>query len=156
MSAKYLFPMLIALALFLASCASTPTPPPDQVNRPPVPTPNASSGTVTGQVLANSTKAPIGQTPIYLAQIHWDDEHKSAAYVLNISQSPAALTDQNGFFTFTTVPPNEYALIVGQYDGNNDVVRESNGDARIYRIEAGKAIDAGAVEVNPIVEKKTP
>lgn len=153
MSAKYLFPLLIAL--FLASCTGAANPPQNQADRPPVPTPNASSGTVSGQVLANSNKAPIGQTPIYLAQIHWDDEHKSAAYVLNISQSPAALTDQNGFFTFTTVPPNEYALIVGQYDGNNDVVRESDGNARIYRIEAGKSIDTGAVEVNPIVAKKS-
>lgn len=153
MKVKVVVLLLMTLAAFLASCGGAVAPQPAAVNRPPAPTPNSSSGIVTGQALASDSKAPIKQTPVYLAQIHWDNDHKSAAYVLNISQSPAALTDQNGFFTFTTVPPSEYALIVGEYDGNSDVVRENNGNARIYQIEAGKAMDIGVVQVNPIVQR---
>lgn len=153
MKVKHIVLLLTIVAVFLVSCSGGTPPQPADVNRPQVPTPNASSGIVTGQALASGTNAPITQTPVYLAQIHWDDDHKSAAYVLNISQSPSAFTDQNGFFTFTTVPPNEYALIIGEYDRNTDVVRESNGNARIYQIEAGKTIDTGAVQVNPIVQR---
>ncbi len=153
MKVKLVVLLLVVAAMVLAGCGGAAVPQPANANRPPVPTPSASSGIVTGQALSAGGNTPITGTPVYLAQIHWDSDHKSAAYVLNMSQSPATLTDQNGFFVFTTVPPNEYALIVGDYDGNSDVVRESNGNARIYQIEAGKTFDTGRIQVNPIVQR---
>ncbi len=138
------------LILALASCGSAPPQP--QVNRPPIPTPSAGMSTLYGQVIGSSGNAPIKKTPIYLAAIHWDAQHKNAAYALDISHGPATTTDQNGFFVFTELPPNEYALVVGDFYGQNDVVRESNGNARIYQPEAGKTLDAGVVQVNPSVQ----
>jgi hypothetical protein len=143
------------LALILAGCGGEPPQPqPQQINRPPIPTPSAGMSILFGQVVGSGSTAPIKKTPIYLAQIHWDAQHKNAAYALDISRGPATLTDQNGFFVFKDLPPNEYALIVGDFYGQNDVVRESNGNARIYQPAAGKSVDVGVVQVNPAVETK--
>lgn len=138
-----------ALLLVLAACTGTPAPQPPQVNRPNVPAPGADSSVVTGQILGTTTKAPIKQTPVYLAQIYWDTDHKNAAFALDLARSPVTRTDDNGFFTITDIKPAEYALIIGDFYGRNEAVRESNGNARIYKPEAGKTIDVGTLEVAP-------
>ena len=143
----------VACILALAGCGGAPPQPqPQQINRPAVPTPSTGMSAVAGQVVGSGSTAPIKKTPIYLAQIHWDAQHKNAAYALDISRSPATTTDQNGFFVFSDLPPNEYALIVGDFYGRNDVVRESNGNARIFQPMAGKTLDVEVVQVNPLVE----
>jgi hypothetical protein len=153
MSLKRLQVLGVLLIALLAGCGDQPAPPqPQQSNRPVVPTPSTGMSAVAGQEVGSGSAAPIKKTPIYLAQIHWDAEHKKAAYALDIARSPATTTDQNGFFVFSDLPPNEYALIVGDFYGRNDVVREKNGDARIFQPVAGKTLDVEVVQVNPLVE----
>ena len=150
---KRLQVLSVLLIALLAGCGNAPTqPPPQPINRPAVPTPSTGMSVVAGQVVGIGSTAPIKKTPIYLAQVHWDDQHKNAAYALDISRSPATTTDQNGFFVFSDLPPNEYTLIVGDFYGRNDVVREKNGNARIFQPEAGKTLDVDVVQVNPLVE----
>ena len=146
------FALWAALLLVLTGCGGSPPQPQLQINHPAIPTPSTGMSILFGQVVGSNSNTPIKKTPIYLAQIHWDAEHKNAAYAFDISRGPATTTDQNGFFVFTELPPNEYALIVGDFYGRNDVVRESNGNARIYQPEAGKSVDVGVVQVNPAVE----
>lgn len=153
MSLKRVQMLGVLLIALLAGCGDQPTPPqPQQSNRPAIPTPRAGMSAVAGQVVGSGSTAPIKKTPVYLAQVHWDDQHKNAAYALDISRSPATTTDQNGFFVFADLPPNEYALIVGDFYGRNDVVREKNGNARIFQPVAGKTLDVEVVQVNPLVE----
>jgi hypothetical protein len=153
--------LLIAL---LAGCADQPAAPqPEAISstqpaapqpealRPPVPTPSAGVAVVVGQAIGNTTQAPIKKTYVYLAKVFWDKDHKNAAFALDIAHSPVATTDQNGYFTFNQIEPSEYVLVVGDYYGNNDVVREKNGDARVYKPEAGKSLDVGVVQVNASV-----
>src|SRR5690349_452941 len=104
---------LCALAIIIAACSGQSPQPQLQVAPPSVPTPSSGNSVVHGQVLGKGTNAPIASTPVYMAEIHWDNDHKNAVYALDIAQSPAALTDANGFFTFSDLPPKEYALIVG-------------------------------------------
>lgn len=86
-----------------------------------------------GQAVGIGSSAPIKQTPVYLAQIHWDGEaHQRCLYRIDSANSPATLTDQNGYFSFAELPAGQYAIVVGESDGNNDVVREGNGNARIF------------------------
>jgi hypothetical protein len=144
--------LLIALLAGCGNAPAQPQPQPQPINRLAVPTPSAGMSVVAGQVVGSGTAAPIKKTPIYLAQVHWDDQHKNAAYALDISRSPATTTDQNGFFVFSDLPPDEYTLIVGDFYGRNDVVREKNGNARIFQPEAGKTLDVEVVQVNPLVE----
>ena len=142
--------LLIAL---LAGCAGqpAPAPAPSEANRPPIPTPSSGATVVAGQAVGNTTQAPIKKTSVYLAKVYWDKDHKNAAFAVDLAHSPVTTTDQNGFFTFNLVEPSEYVLVVGDYYGNNEAVRDKNGDAQIYKPEAGKALDVGVVQVSPSV-----
>lgn len=148
----FLLALLLCLPTLYA-CSSTPQAQQAQANRPPAPQPSGDSSVLIGQAVGIGSGAPIKKTPVYLARIHWDEAHQNAAYVLDAANSPATLTDQNGYFSFADLPSVEYAIIVGESDGNNDVVRESNGNARIFQPQPGKTIDAGTVQVNPMVQR---
>jgi hypothetical protein len=151
MGLKRLQVLGVLLIALLAGCAEQPAPAQPQANRPAVPTPSSGAAVLAGQAVGTTTQAPIKKTYVYLAKVYWDKDHKNAAFALDISHSPVATTDQNGFFTFNQVEPSEYVLVVGDYYGTNDVVREKNGDARVYKPEAGKSLDVGVVQVNPDV-----
>lgn len=144
--------LLLLLVPTLISCSSGATPQPADLKRPPLPTATANAGVVVGTVIGTTTKTPIKRTPVYLAKIFWDDQHKNAAFALDIGNSPAAQTDENGYFVISNVEPAEYALVVGDYFGRNDVLRESNGNARLFQPEAGKVLDIGSIEMSPEVQ----
>jgi hypothetical protein len=116
-----------------------------------VASPTAGKVNVVGQVLGTGSQNPIKNTPVYLAQVYTDEASKQSAYALNLASSPATISDENGFFTFTDVDPNPYVIIVGDYYGENDVVKESNGDARVYQFKAGEVVDVAAVQVKSTV-----
>jgi hypothetical protein len=153
--------LVFLLVPILAACSSGTAPATQQpaVQQPggqqaAIPTAEPNNSTVTGTVVGTSTNQPITRTPVYLAQIVWDTDHKEAAFVLNISNSPAAQTDENGFFVFSKVQPAEYAIIVGDYYGRNDVLRESNGNARIFQPQAGQIFEIGKIEMPADVQVK--
>lgn len=148
----FLLALLICLPALYA-CSSAPQAQQVQANRPTAPQPTGDTSVLIGQAVSTGSGVPIKKTPVYLAQIHWDEAHQNAAYVLDAANSPATLTDQNGYFSFAGLSSVEYAIIVGDSEGNNDVVRESNGNARIFQPQPGKTIDAGTVQVNPIVQR---
>lgn len=137
------------LMLLLIGCTNQA--PDVQGPRPSVASPTAGKVTVVGQVLGTGSQTPIRKTPVYLAQVYTDEASKQSAYALNLASSPATISDDNGFFTFTDVDPNPYVIIVGDYYGENDVVKESNGDARVYQLKAGEVVDVAAVQVKPNV-----
>lgn len=152
MRVRIILLFLLLLAPTLIGCSGGAAPQAIDPNRPPIPTPDAQSGVVVGTVLGTSTNTPIKRTPVYLARIYWDADHKNAAFALDIGNSPAAQTDENGFFTITNVQPAEYAVIVGDYYGRNDVLRESNGNARIFQPQAGQVLDLGSIAMPPDVQ----
>ncbi len=147
-----LFYLSYLFLLLLPSCSSEPAQP-QQSARPTIPTPNRSTSVVSGQVVGSTTQAPIKDTYVYLAKVYWNAAHTQAAFAVDASHSPVAKTDQNGFFSLTQVEPSEYVLVVGDYYGSNDAVREKSGDARIYIAEMNKVLDVGTVQVNLAVAK---
>jgi hypothetical protein len=96
--------------------------------------------------------APNGgkETVVQLAQIYRDQNTQQAVYALDLARAPGSFTDQRGFFAITDVPPGEYAIIVGDYYGVNDVVQQE-GNAQIFKAEAGKTLNVGAIKVKPDV-----
>jgi hypothetical protein len=147
-----LFCLSCLFLLLLPGCSGEPAQP-QQIARPTIPTPNAGTSVVSGQVVGSNTQAPIKDTYVYLAKVFWNAAHTQAAFAVDVSRSPVAKTDQNGFFSLTQVEPSEYVLVVGDYDGSNEAVREKSGDARIYKTEMNKVLDIGTVQVNLAVAK---
>jgi Tfp pilus assembly protein PilP len=139
------------LLLLLTACNQTA---PNVVQNtgptPTVPAPSGANATLSGQVVSNTNQDPIKETVVQLAQIYRDEKTQEAVYALDLARAPGTFTDQNGFFAITDVPPGEYAIIVGDYYGTNDVVQQ-NGNAQIFKTEAGKALDVGAIRVKPSV-----
>lgn len=142
----------ILLVLTLAACGEIQNlPRATQAPTPSPPAPQAGKAVVVGRVVSNTTQQPITKTVVYLAQVYWDSAHENGAFALDLANSPASTTDEQGYFAFSDLEPGEYVLVVGDYYGENDIVRESNGDARIYQTEPGKVLDTGTVQVKPNV-----
>lgn len=150
----------LLFALFLSACANVATPNNDQaavaVEVPNVPQPPAGKSVVVGQVKTNTDQSPVGNQPVYLAQVYWDAEHTKAAFALDIARSPATTSDEQGFFILNDIPPAEYVLVVGDFYGENDVVKEANGDARVYKPDADKPLNVGVVQVKPLASIALP
>lgn len=144
----------IFFALFLVACANGATPNTNQaavaVEVPDAPKPPAGKAVVVGQVKTNTDQKPIGNQPVYLAQVYWDPDHKKAAFALDIAHSPATITNEQGVFIFNDIAPNEYVLVVGDFYGQNDVVKEGNGDAKVFKPDADKQLNVGVVQVKPL------
>ncbi len=138
------------LAWLIVGCTTNKAPV-IQGPRPSFAAPTVGKANVVGQALGAGTQSPIKKTPVYLAQVYTDPQSKQSAYALNLASSPATISDENGFFAFTDVDPNQYVIIVGDYYGENDVVRASNGDAQVYELKAGEVTDVQAVQVKPSV-----
>jgi hypothetical protein len=147
-------PWFLLLALLLAGCADQA--PATPVPEAGIPTPEAGKTVVVGQVLSNASDKPIKQTPVYLAQVFWDADHKNAAFAVDIARSPGTFTDDNGFFQFLNVDPHEYVIVVGEVYGVNDIIRTSSGDARIHDAQSDKIFNAGILKVKPDVESTIP
>lgn len=109
------------------------------------------TGAISGRVVSTSGGEPIRDTVIFLAQVYADPNSGEKAFALDLANSPASFTDQEGNFKFTGIAPGEYVISVGDFYGIKDIVREPNGDARVYQLENNQPIDAGTVQVRPDV-----
>jgi hypothetical protein len=94
---------------------------------------------------------PIRNTVIFLAQVYKDANTGQEAFALDLANSPASFTNDNGNFQFNGVVPGRYVLSIGDFYGVKDIVREANGDARVYTLENDQPVDAAVVQVRPDV-----
>jgi len=176
---QMMYRLVLAVLLFLTlvGCTEPTVPPASQIvqtptvvaappattqpstsNETPAPAASESSSAIagaaaiSGQVISNTNQEPIKQTVIALAKVHRDPNDPSrAAFALDVANSPATFTDDNGSFRFTGIEPGEYVISVGDFYGTKDIVREPNGDARVYNLEPDKQADAEVVQVRPDV-----
>jgi hypothetical protein len=98
-------------------------------------------------------REPIANAPIFLAQVYQDANTGQEAFALDLANSPASFTDENGNFSFTGIAPGRYVISAGDFYGIKDIVREPNGDARVYTLENDQPTDAGVVQVRPDVSR---
>jgi hypothetical protein len=152
---RVLVPWLLIVLLMLAGC-SQEAPATPAVPEAGIPTPETGKTVVVGQVVSNASDKPIKQTPVYLAQVYWDADHKNAAFAVDIARSPGTFTDDNGFFQFLNVDPHEYVIVVGEVYGVNDIIRTSSGDARIHDAKGDAIFNAGVLKVKTDVESTVP
>ncbi len=117
--------------------------------RSPVTTPAPDAAVVYGRVVAADTKKPqalVGM-PVRLAQVFWNADKSDGAFVLEGATSPSALIQEDGYFLFPNVVPADYVIVVGDPFGQNAIITEPNGKARVITLEAGKTLDLGKLEV---------
>lgn len=117
--------------------------------RPPVPTSAPDAASVVGWVVAADTKSPraLAGMPVRLARVFWNEDKSDGAFVLEGATSPSALIQEDGYFFFQNVAPADYVIVVGDPFGQNAIIMEPNGKARVITVEAGKTFDVGRLEV---------
>lgn len=118
---------------------------------PSVAAPAAGLSTLSGQVVANSDRAPIEKVLVRLANVYEDAATKSQTFALDLANAPGTITDAQGFFAIADVKPGKYVMVIGDYYAVHDIISESNGDAKVYDAQAGQLLNIGVLPVKPDV-----
>jgi len=142
MKSRYFLCMLI-LMLALGACSTTQATP--QKSGPTAPAPKSGTTTVTGRVLSSKTGLPLVEEPVRLAEVFYDEG--VPLFLLDAAFSPAAVSDPEGYFTFTDVEPKEYVLTVGEFF-STWVPYKVDGEAKVYKLEADQILDVGEIQVD--------
>jgi hypothetical protein len=137
-------PILIMILLFAAvqtSCASKSL----AVQITLTPTKAALSGKV--YTSYSGSLQPLKGTVVRLAKVFWNNDKTDGAFVLEGGSSPSTITNQKGEFVFGNIDPADYVVVVGDAEGDNEIIAETNGKAKIYKVEADKILDVGTLKV---------
>jgi hypothetical protein len=158
---KNAFFLLFIVIITLCSACSAPTPKPSPASSPisPIPSRVASSvpvirltplpgkSALAGVVVSSSTRDHLSQTVVRLARIYWDEARKEGAFVLDGANSPGAITNEKGEFFFSNLEAADYVVVVGDIQGNNAIVSNTDGSAKTFTAAPDKILDAGTLEV---------
>lgn len=136
------------ITLFLAACAPLPTPlpPTDTALLSPLASPTAvakptrspGAEAATGVVYstAGGDRRPMANTVVRLARVVWNQDKSDGAFVLEGGTSPTATTDDSGRFSFQSVSPGDYVIVVGDVYAKHEIVSAPDGKAQIYTVPA--------------------
>lgn len=138
-------PIILAILLcflILVSCAS-----PKGIDNSITLTPTKAA--LTGHVITtyDGKTQPLANSVVRLAKVFWNADKSDGAFVVEGGSSPSAITNQNGDFAFTNIDPADYVVVVGDLEGENEIIPDTNGKAKIYTIEADKILDIGTLQV---------
>ena len=106
---------LLALSAAAVACVPPPTQAPTPVATPmptrAIPTPTSDTAVIHGILLDVTTKAPLVDHPVYLAEIiATGGEGGMMVASMEPTTAPRAYTDSSGTFVFMGIAPKAYAL----------------------------------------------
>ncbi len=146
---RYLLAFIFALAVLLSGCSPAVSSAP----APSVAPPAAGTATITGRVVSNTDRAPIGHVLVRLAPLFTNPDTQEKAFALDLAQAPVATSDEQGYFAIADVKPAEYVIVIGDHFGVYDIVADSDGKARGYELKADNILNAGILPVKPDVTR---
>ncbi len=92
-------------------------------------------------------RTPLGKTVVRLARVFWNEDKSDGAFVLEGATSPSNISTEDGFFVFSNIDPADYVIVVGEVIGYNEIIKEPDGKAKVYTIQAGQTLDVGTLVV---------
>jgi hypothetical protein len=110
----------------------------------PIPSPLTGKAVVTGKVISTISNQPL-KTSVWLAEVHGEGDN--GVYVLNATSSPGIYADETGIFIFTNIEPLKYVIVVGEPEGQNEVITDGSGKPRVWNITANQIFDVGELKV---------
>lgn len=113
-----------------------------------IPTPQSSSGVITGQLLSPGPGGEPYYTTLYLADtISSDQEGYPPMVAFSEQDSPVADQDKMGYFVFVDVPPGLYALAVWSPITSTIIQEPDSPDYLLVEVEAGETTDLGIIGI---------
>jgi hypothetical protein len=109
---------------------------------------NESAAGITGRVVSSISDEPLGNVEVWLAEVVWNQDRTAGNFIIDGSNSPATRTRDDGQFLFNDLEPKDYVIVVGDLYGQNVIMSNNDGSARIYPAELGKMTDAGSLRVD--------
>ena len=137
--------ILMSIYISLSGCDNVKSPMLEPKTTPPV-SPQKGMATVIGRVVSEGDNKPITDTIVRMAEVV--RQGGEGAYVLDIAQSPGTRSDQNGYFIFENVNPQEYVIIIGDV---YDVYKVVSGDDQkpiAWATAADQILDVGTLSVD--------
>lgn len=118
-----------------------------------VPTPEHDTGVVTGYLSYSGTDDPVRNNTLYLGFKIYLTPGPDYAYGFTQHGSPRVSTDDEGRFAFGGINPGTYIVLLWSLSGTSAAhYPESNQELEI-NVEAGKVLDLGSIEVDPLYYK---
>lgn len=138
------FILVLCILSFLVTACGRQSAPTSSSNPTPIQKPESGKAIVTGKIISTISNKPL-KTIVWLAEVHRQGDQ--GVYVLNAVSSPGIYTDENGIFVLANIDPREYVIVVGNPEGQNEVITDSSGKPKIWNITADLIYDTGELKV---------
>ncbi|MGE5221227.1 MAG: hypothetical protein ACM3PY_02245 [Omnitrophica WOR_2 bacterium] len=133
--------VLGVLLFLLAACQKG-----GNAQAPAVSKPDAGKATVTGRILSLKTGKPLANMGMRLAEVV--RQGGQGAYVLDTAGSPGAYTDDNGYFVFKNITPEDYVMVVGDVMNTYVIVPDQSGKPRVWNAPIDQVTQYGDIHVD--------
>jgi hypothetical protein len=133
MGMKYKIMMiLVVMSILAAGCHVVPD---DQVvsGKNAVPKILPGLGGITGVVIQGNDDLPVMGKSVHLAGVFRNG--RKAAYIFDAANSPSTVTNENGEFTFSSIPSGEYVIILGDQMSTPEIISDTDGKAKVWVIQ---------------------
>ncbi len=116
-----------------------------------IPTPTKGTATIVGHLMVNKeAPVPIETTLLALAKVIPGPDGTPMVARFNRNEAPHTLTDENGLFVFTNIPPGQYAIIVDRISDAFMLNHPDTGEDFIISAVADEVTDLGAITYNTL------
>jgi hypothetical protein len=126
-----------------------PAPTPTESAPTPVPTPSADKGAIVGRFVDFETgEPPRTVMPVFLGQLSPLDPGDSFVITMLPTTAPQTGVDTQGYFAFSDVEPDTYALVFWTPINSWVVSDPETEEAILVTVNAGEITDLGEMAVN--------
>ncbi len=109
-----------------------------------LPEPKSDSGHVTGTLLQNGE--PARNAILYLAEVIEDDQGQERVASYDRVNSPKSVTDSQGNFAFTDIPPGKYGLVLDVVVSSYLLLDPETGEQFLFTVKGGEVTALGEMD----------
>jgi hypothetical protein len=129
--------------------STKPAPTPTEPVPTPVPTPSADKGAIVGRFVDFETGEPLGNAlPVFLGELSPLEPGDSFVITMLPTTSHQTAVDAQGYFAFSDVEPDTYAMIFWTPMSNWVINDPETEDAILVTVSAGEITDLGELAVD--------
>jgi hypothetical protein len=146
--------LVLAFGLVLSACQS-PTSVPTAAGgaATPVPTvdlaqkPEPGKATAIGRIMTHGTNQPYANVIVRLAEVVDLGTAEEDAFALDETNSPGTVSDEQGYFAFSSIEPGDYVLIFGNISTIYVIPTSTPDHAIVVQLTQDQVTDIGELQI---------